>query len=64
MPLLMRSSDQLALELRRAGDDRRHHPTRCRRQVEGEPVQRDHRYPPSLQVLQRVQEIDRAAAPA
>ena len=56
--------DQLALELGNAGQDGGHHPPVRGRQIERQAVHRDHRHPPALQLLQRVQEVERAAAPA
>ena len=56
--------DQLALELGNAGQDGGHHPPVRGRQIERQAAHRDHRHPPALQLLQRVQEVERAAAPA
>jgi len=55
---------QLALELGDAGQERRHHAPVRRREVERHAVQRHQRHAPALQLLERGQQVRRAAAPA
>src|SRR4051812_45403718 len=57
-------ADEFALELGDTGDDGGQHAPVRRREVEGEAAHGDHRDAPGFQLLQRVQQVEGAAAPA
>jgi hypothetical protein len=56
--------DQLPFEVRNVGNDGRDHASGRRGEVEGQAGHRDDRYALRFQLLQRMQQVERAAAPA